>query len=1217
MRGRTARRTANPCLRAFVAAALLGSLSAGASTPALAGTSTGTPDRGGPARAGDLAPALTAGTFADPPVTVRPKYRWWLPGANTSDDELRREVGQIAQAGGGGVEVTAFAAPGATTDPVFGSDSYLDENGFGSPKWRHKLKVIADAARKDGVILDMALGPAWPVVVPSVHNFNQPSAQQQLIYGAEFTAAGGSRDGALPPTTTGPPTVNTLACAATPSGATDVRLSNVAGLAAGDRITLGSGAGGDTVTIKQVGTSAGCTTVATDTDAGATAVPVTDVPDGLRAGDRIVLGSGANQDVATVTGLGEQSMKSTLYAAAPAGATSVVVANDMNLDPGGTVVIGIGSGQETRRVTKVASSNSGRPGTLTFDSPLERAHARGAATATPGSGIAVTPAPAHRHPAGELVRREGGSATPTVVTPAAHPHSAGAEAVDTAKTSLVAVVAVQCSADCAPGGTGPRKLDRASARDVTKLVDAGGRLHYTFPTGNGHPWVLMDFFQTADGRLQSTTAAKSPDYALDHLSASGAEATGDFWDRSVLAGPDGPRISGGAFFEDSLELGYNETWTSDFARQFQKLRGYSLTTFLPALAGYAIHRKGVYPAAFDFSDGSGDKVRWDYAQTWSDLYSDRYLPALRRWAEGHGMTLRAQPYGDPIDAAHAAEHIGIPEGEGLEFSGHDPDQQFKVIASGAYMSGAPVVSSECCAMSGKVWATTVAENLSTQLYAGLAGGDNQIVWHGFPYLTAPEGSGEQTRWPGFSYGGNTSFAEAWGPRMPQWSDMKAVNDHLARLSLVLRQGTPEFDVGVYYQNLGLAGQANDRPETIIPDTSAMATAGYTYGYVSPEFLKEPAARYTGGQLFPGRSGYRALLLNDQQTYRRDAADKILALARQGLPIVIVGSEQPPAVTTPGYGPGDDAAVRKDIATLYSYIGDGRHHVARAATQDDVPTALASLGVTAAAAHVGTPCGRIVDVRRHTADADYYFLYNDSGTAADQTIRLTGDGTAYRLDTWSGQVTRLAERADRSHAVTLPVRLAPHDATVIAVARGDRFGGAAPAREPGGTATVQGLTDWELTVDSWTPGASGRPGDTAHTRIGPITVTADSAGRLSAWSHVTRAEGFPADLADVAGVGTYTTHVRLGARSRDARLDLGAVVDTSRVSVNGHVLPPQDCLDLSGIDVGRYLRPGDNTITVRVASPLINAVRAAPGTGASGRQRTDNGLIGPVRLTTTK
>lgn len=358
-------------------------------------------------------------------------------------------------------------------------------------------------------------------------------------------------------------------------------------------------------------------------------------------------------------------------------------------------------------------------------------------------------------------------------------------------------------------------------------------------------------------------------------------------------------------------------------------------------------------------------------------------------------------------------------------------------------------------------------------------------------------------------------------------------------------------------------------------------------------------------------------LGDQQTYRRDAADKILNLARQGLPIVIVGSDHPPAVTTPGYDPAGTAAVQKDINTLYSYIGAGQHHVARAASQDDVPAALGSLGVTAAAAHVGSGSGQILDVRRHTDDADYYFLYNASDTAADQNLRLTGDGAAYRLDTWTGKVTSLAGRTDDSHTVTVPVRLAAHDVMVIAVGHNDRLGTpASPPSTPGGTATTQRLTSWDLNVDSWTPGPSGRPDDTAHTALGPITVNADNAGALPAWTHITKSGGYSADLADVAGVGTYTTHVRLGTLGHGATLDLGAVVDTARVTVNGHALPPLDSLDLSHIDIGRYLQQGDNTITVRVASPLINAVRVAPGTGAAGRQRTDNGLIGPVTLTST-
>ena len=58
----------------------------------------------------------------------------------------------------------------------------------------------------------------------------------------------------------------------------------------------------------------------------------------------------------------------------------------------------------------------------------------------------------------------------------------------------------------------------------------------------------------------------------------------------------------------------------------------------------------------------------------------------------------------------------------------------------------------------------------------------QIVYHGFPYLQTPADTGATSLWPGFSYGGNTSFSEAWGPRLPQWEDYRNVNDSLARLS---------------------------------------------------------------------------------------------------------------------------------------------------------------------------------------------------------------------------------------------------------------------------------------------------------------------------------------------------------------------------------------------------------------------------------------------------
>ena len=86
--------------------------------------------------------------------------------------------------------------------------------GWGTPLWAHKMEVITDEAAKLGLVVDQNLGPQYPPTVPTLNSFNQPEAEQQLIYGREFNAAGPTRTGALPAPTTAPPSVTTQLCGA-------------------------------------------------------------------------------------------------------------------------------------------------------------------------------------------------------------------------------------------------------------------------------------------------------------------------------------------------------------------------------------------------------------------------------------------------------------------------------------------------------------------------------------------------------------------------------------------------------------------------------------------------------------------------------------------------------------------------------------------------------------------------------------------------------------------------------------------------------------------------------------------------------------------------------------------------------------------------------------------------------------------------------------------
>src|SRR4051812_45145042 len=99
------------------------------------------------------------------------------------------------------------------------------------------------------------------------------------------------------------------------------------------------------------------------------------------------------------------------------------------------------------------------------------------------------------------------------------------------------------------------------------------------------------------------------------------------------------------------------------------------------------------------------------------------------------------------------------------------------------------------------------------------------------------------------------------------------------------------------------------------------------------------------------------------------------------------------------------------------------------------------------------------------------------------------------------------------------------------------------------------------------------------------------------------------------MGTYTTTVDLPSswKATDgAYLALGDVLDTATVTVNGTPVAVNQS-DRGRIDLGKTLHAGNNTIAVRVATTMFNAVRT---TGDSNYQTPPwqrTGLMGPVVL----
>ncbi|AXQ30578.1 hypothetical protein D0B54_18650 [Solimonas sp. K1W22B-7] len=1008
-------------------------------------------------------PLLTAASFADPPVQLRPRYRWYQPMALTDDEELRRELRAMRQVGAGGAEVAAFPATENLADQQTSPNSqgpFLQEFGWGTPRWAHKIEVMLEEAHAQGIGLDMTIGPYWPSVLPTIQDINDPRVQQQLLYGAKVVAAGARFSGVPPPP----------------------------------------------------------------------------------------------------------------KAAPPAGAQTQLVA-------------------------------------------LLAARCLNALTCQLSATLSDLNATAESNPV----------------------------VID---SQLV-----------------PAMLDPDSVVDLSaSLVD--GRLQWTAPAGGGS-WVLLSFWQSGEHQVLAGDPAKTTTLVLDHLSVQAAQAVADYWDQNILT----PRarelinaLGGASVFEDSLELSSSFKWTWTFLEDFQAHRGYSLLRYLPALTG--TREQGTAAPAFDFPGGIGARVRHDYRQSWSDLYAANRLATLRRWLHGRGMTLRAQPYGDPIDIPFVASQLDIPEGESLGFgdlllSGNP--QWYKLIAAGAHLSGGSVVSQECCAFLGPAYATTATQNLQ-EIYRGYAGGVTLQIWSGFPYAAL-----STSTWPGWDgFGFPFTFAENWGPRLPAWDQYRAVNDHLARLQLALRQGKPRFDVAVYWQDYGLGlfnsgsslqsdGHSLLGTDRIIPSGSELARRGYTYEYLSPAFFSQPGAVWESGRLFPSTSAYKAVVIRRESRMPLEAAQKLLQLARQGMPVVMVGDA--PTQTPGWYGAGaEDASVREAMQQLLDLPG-----VRRVNRDDDIPDALLALGVRPSIEYDGA--SKLLSLRRQTDDTDYYYLFNAttalqvmteiqlSGVDADVTASLEGEGQPYELDAWSGHIRSLAEYQAGEGRVRLQLSLKKGDVRLIAISRRRLDNGSASQRpasavgadllyrdgalvaratQAGRQDVVLGdgrsasadiaavpspiaLNQWRLSAESWEPGDSAsQTRRVAH----ELTVNALPGGKLPGWLLLP-------GLTIASGTGRYSTSVNLGpawSGGHGAWLDLGEVLDTAAVTVNGKVLPPINLLDPGRIDLGPYLQAGENHIVVDIATTLGNRVRVARLTQPSismglfgGALPQNYGLLGPVRL----
>jgi hypothetical protein len=732
-------------------------------------------------------------------------------------------------------------------------------------------------------------------------------------------------------------------------------------------------------------------------------------------------------------------------------------------------------------------------------------------------------------------------------------------------------------------------LDPSSLTVLTSRVSADGVLDWDVPEGD---WLIFAFRRVPPPNLEVTGAVgKGPNFILDHFNRKAFDA------HAHRVG-DSARAEVGAFFGkslravfvDSLELPSNIYWTDDFLSEFQRLRGYDLTPYLPIIRQPGFGNPfGSHPggALYDLPD-IGDQIRRDYWQTVSDLMIGNLYQPFAGWAHANNLLSRIQAHGSPTDIFKVYGLASIPESEQLASYGSDDFLSMATSAADAF--GRQIVSNEAFCFIGDPYGSTpewFKRNTDRLIVAGV----NEIIYHGFPY-DAPGYA--KPGWYPFDL--PLAFGSFLNQNNPFWPYIGELNAYMTRLQMVCQRGVTVNQVAIYrhllaYDSLGVSGQ---KPPPQPELRARLGEGGYRSVHMNTETLLR--SRVEERQLVtPGGERLPVLVLQDQPAISADLADRLEAFADAGLSIFFVGVS--PAA--------HDGFLDRDAKTARL-----RAAMTRVLKKPSVREFATVAGLMGGIGGVVRPFVRLTGatgvsfIEKQIGRLRAVFLANGGPKTETVNMEVEAAGAPQSWDAWSGRIAPVADFERAGRDVRMAVELTGFGSRLIVFDPDDH-------REPKKTGQSKGRPLEPLALDGagWKFHAAGiGPGGSSIDLDIPMEQLVD-------WTTVDRLKNF-------AGRGVYSTDFSFDRKlgnGAHAVLNLGQVFDVAEIKLNGMPTPPL-LMRPYQVDVTRLLKPGVNRLEITVVNSLSNAMRdrtahsmpvpdmlRSPGLQASG-------LVGPVTIT---
>jgi len=498
----------------------------------------------------------------------------------------------------------------------------------------------------------------------------------------------------------------------------------------------------------------------------------------------------------------------------------------------------------------------------------------------------------------------------------------------------VAVVAMPVKDHVAP----------ADVLDITGNMDASGHLQWEVPAGT---WRILRFGQEPIG-------LKNPwGLFCDHLSTEGFDQCWALTMAPLLKEMTPAERAGFKYVEDDSWEAGNPTWTKAFPEEFRKRRGYSITPYLPILAGQTL------------VDGTtSQQFKRDYAVTISDLEVDHYYSHMRDVCHATGLTLYSEANGPNyrgIDVTQSGLHVDRNMGEFWMPSAHrpTPDRRFltRDAVTSNHLRGEPVTMCEAFTSVAPAWSESP---LSIKACADQAfcDGVNRVCIHNYSHSPLLDAK------PGDVYFAGTHINR----NITWWDEAPALFDYLSRCCGLLQQGHFVADALFYIgDGVNEAAPMKQVYPTLGP--------GYDYDRTDAAALINLASVKDGRIVLSTGMTYRVLILPDNAPMSVEGLQKIASLVEAG---ATVTGPRPARLPGLPVKPGEAAAFNTLVAHLWGAApaGPGVRTVGLGHVYESTPAheVLQGSGAPPDFEYAGLSAHGEMDwIHRATATADIYYV----------------------------------------------------------------------------------------------------------------------------------------------------------------------------------------------------------------------------------------------------